>query len=260
VTSECKKFTLNLKIINFASPTARFTSLLSNNGMDDGCDVAGNFAFVLHDLRESVDTAWVPITVRSLLQHRKGCVYVMDYSHFANVTSISSLTPHFDGIAAVLTTKLQNVGNFDREYIFGHGFGSRLAVEAGMRVGHNSIDRMDLCDPTGEFDVEVLQTRNIYKDFCPSQDLSMQTSTPNQQPRTLLASIQATIKELTSTTATRTSAWVIVATHNLLVQPSLLAAMACVHISTTLLSSMTLSLITTTAADQVGCPRTPPAT
>jgi hypothetical protein len=114
---------------------------LSNTAEDDGCDSAGKFAFILHDWLESVKTEWVPITVRSLLQHRTGCVYVMDYSHFANVTSINTLRANFDGIASVLTTKVQNIGNFDREYFFGQGFGSRLAVATGLKIGNEIIDR-----------------------------------------------------------------------------------------------------------------------
>lgn len=98
----------------------------------------------------------MPITVRSLLEHRTGCVYVVDYSVFANVSSVTLLSPHFGGIASVLTTKVQSVGNFDREYLFGHGFGARLAIEAGRRIGNSLIDRMDLCDPTGPtFDMNV---------------------------------------------------------------------------------------------------------
>ena len=131
-------------------PTNRFISPLNNSAEDDRCDVAGNFAFVLHGLRESIKTEWVAITARSLLQYRTGCVYFMDYSYFANVSSISALSPHFQGIATVLTTKVKNIGNFDREYFFGQGFGSRLAVETGLRIGNNTIDRMDLCDPAGE--------------------------------------------------------------------------------------------------------------
>jgi hypothetical protein len=92
------------------------------------------------------------ITVRSLLQHRTGCVYVMDYSKFANVSSYNDLLPHFAGIVSVLLKKVQSTGNYDRQYFFGSGFGSQLSVEVGKRIGNQSIARMDLCDPAGRFD------------------------------------------------------------------------------------------------------------
>lgn len=151
VIFDVHSFTEILIFLCFHRPTTRFVSVLNNTASDDGCNPAGNFTFIVHDWLESVDTAWVPITVNSLIQHRTGCVYVMDYSHFANVAVYTNLSPNFKGIADVLTKKVTFIENYDRQYFFASGFGSRLSVEAGKRIGNQTIDRMDLCDPTGRF-------------------------------------------------------------------------------------------------------------
>lgn len=61
------------------------------------------------------------------------------------------LLPYFSSLSEVLTKKFNQIGNFERQYCFGFSFGARLCAEAGIRVGNQSIDRMDLCDPAGEF-------------------------------------------------------------------------------------------------------------
>lgn len=66
----------------------------------------------------------------------------MDFYPFASDASLvgyMNLTSHFDGLSEVLYRRLQQ---FERQQfgpqrglVFGHSFGSRVAVEAGHRFG-----------------------------------------------------------------------------------------------------------------------------
>jgi hypothetical protein len=99
---------------------------------------------------ESIDTPWVPTTISQLLKHRGGCVFFMDYSNYANLPEYFQLLRHFKFISTVLSRKLRLIGNYDRQYCFGFSFGSRLCVDAGLKLGKQLIGRMDLCDPAGK--------------------------------------------------------------------------------------------------------------
>lgn len=105
---------------------------------------------VVHGWMESIDTPWVQTTIAQLLKHRGGCVVFMDYSRFANVEEYFQLVRHFKFISAALTRKFRSIGNYDRQYCFGFSFGSRLCVDAALRLGRQRLWRMDLCDPAGE--------------------------------------------------------------------------------------------------------------
>ena len=106
---------------------------------------------IVHGWTEGFVTSWVQPIVSNLLRHRGGCVFFMDYSKYSNVSNYFALTPHFDGISAVLLKKIQQIGNFDRQFFFCFSFGSRLCIDAGLKLGNQSIARMDLCDPAGRF-------------------------------------------------------------------------------------------------------------
>lgn len=73
----------------------------------------------------------------------------MDYSNFSIVADYFKLNSHFFNIARVLVKKIKQVGNYDRLFLFGFSFGSRLCFEAGAQIGHQVIDRIDACDPAG---------------------------------------------------------------------------------------------------------------
>lgn len=90
-------------------------------------------------------------TVKNLLVHRGGCVIFMDYSKFSIVSDYFNLTPLFDEIAGVLLRKIKQIRSYDRLFLYGFSFGSRLCFEAGARLGYPLIDRIDACDPAGEF-------------------------------------------------------------------------------------------------------------
>lgn len=114
-----------------------------------GCDVDGNYAVVVHGWKESVATSWVKDTIDNLMYHRGGCIVFMDYSNYSLVTEYRRLRPHFNGIAKLLLRKVKQIGNYERLFMFGFSFGSRLCFEVGAQLGHQVIDRIDACDPTG---------------------------------------------------------------------------------------------------------------
>lgn len=76
----------------------------------------------------------------------------MDYSNFSSVTDYFNLTPRFEDIAGVLAKKIRQIRSYDRLFLFGFSFGSRLCFEAGAQLGYPQIDRIDACDPAGNFD------------------------------------------------------------------------------------------------------------
>lgn len=117
---------------------------------EQGCDPSGNFSIIVHGWLEGIGTTWAGLTVSNLLKYRGGCVFFMDYSRYANVSRYLALTPHFQGISSVLLKKVKQIGNYDQLYVFGFSFGSRLAIDVGLKLGNQSISRMDICDPAGE--------------------------------------------------------------------------------------------------------------
>lgn len=114
-----------------------------------GCDPAGNFAIVVHGWKESIWTPWVADLIKKLNQHRGGCVIFMDYSKYSIVADYFVLARRFDDISAILLKKVKQIGNYDRLFMFGFSFGSRLCFEVGAQLGHQLIERIDACDPAG---------------------------------------------------------------------------------------------------------------
>lgn len=108
---------------------------------------------IAHGWSEGIITPWVPMTVRNLLKFRGGCVFVMDYSTYSNVSDYFTLTPHFAGISAVFLKKFKQVANYDRQYCFGFSFGGRLCIDVGLKIGNQTIDRMDICEPAGKLEI-----------------------------------------------------------------------------------------------------------
>lgn len=122
------------------------------------CDRNGLFAFVIHGWDESIKTDWVIDTISNLTYHRGGCVIVMDYSRFAKQPYVT-LATQFNPLTRVLVKKIQQAtSNYENLYLFGFSFGSRLAFEAGARIGKRRIERIDACDPAGPGFDEILTT------------------------------------------------------------------------------------------------------
>jgi alpha-beta hydrolase superfamily lysophospholipase len=139
--------------LRFSRPTQRFVSNFSSTLAQQGCDPNGNVAMIVHGWNEGVTTGWANETISKLLQKRGGCVFFMDYSKYAVVSDYFALVSNFKSISAVLVKKLQQIANYDRQFLFGFSFGSRLCIDAGFKIGNKVIARMDLCDPASKFTV-----------------------------------------------------------------------------------------------------------
>lgn len=90
----------------------------------------------------------------------------MDYSKFSEVSSFVRLVPHFHSIADLLLRKIKQIGNYDRMFLFGFSFGSRLCFEAGAKLGRQVIDRIDACDPAGpmfDFNIRTVDPKKAAK-------------------------------------------------------------------------------------------------
>ena len=107
------------------------------------------FTIILHGWLERINTTWVNDTISKLIQHRGGCVFFMDYSNYSTQWNYFDLVSHFDGLSALLTKKMHQIGNYERQLCYGFSFGARLCVDAGINVGEQQIGRMDLCELTG---------------------------------------------------------------------------------------------------------------
>lgn len=77
-------------------------------------------------------------------------MFYMDYSNFST-GGYYDLTPHHDGISAVLTKKIISFENNDNILLYGFSFGARLAIDAGIESGLKGyeIDKIYACEPAG---------------------------------------------------------------------------------------------------------------
>lgn len=79
-------------------------------------------------------------------ENRGGCLICMDYGPYASDNFVR-LVRHFDAIAHVLTLHLLEMEQYgfdlNNGYLFGFSFGGQLVVEAGHRIGEQSINQID---------------------------------------------------------------------------------------------------------------------
>lgn len=137
-----------LKSLSLLSGDAQKTTF-NRNLTSHGCKADGNYAIVVHGWHESIRTPWVEDLISNLILNRGGCVIFMDYSRHGNAVNYNLLVRKFDSLAAVLLKKVKQIGNYDRLFMFGFSYGARLSFEAGARLGHQKIERIDACDPAG---------------------------------------------------------------------------------------------------------------
>lgn len=152
-------------ILYSSRPNKRFVSTFATTMTQQGCSPTGNFAVVVHGYNETVNTGWVNATISNLLKYRGGCVFFMDYSKYAVVANYVDLFYNFNNISPVLQKKIKQIGNYDRLYLFGFSYGSRLAIDAGKKIGTQLISRMDLCDPASEWTRKWLEKHFFMLNF-----------------------------------------------------------------------------------------------
>lgn len=153
-------------------------------------------------------------TIKNLRHYRGGCVIFMDYSQFAVTGDYFNLTPHFDDIASVLLRKIKQIKIYDRLFLYGFSFGSRLCFEAGAQLGNRLIDRIDACDPAGKlygsFQLNFINFLDKVLDLIRTEEQLIQSSLPKM----LFVLTQALIKEQTSTIVIKIFVWESVESHN----------------------------------------------
>ena len=117
------------------------------------CDPDGKFAMVVHGWKENCyDEPWILELFENLKEFRGGCIICMDYYKYSRL-GYGGLAPKFDSIATVLTKKLKLLHDegmkYENLFMWGFSFGGQLIVEAGRRIGNQSIDSIDTCDMAG---------------------------------------------------------------------------------------------------------------
>lgn len=112
-----------------------------------GCKSNESFALATHGWLASKNDPWVAPLINNLINHRGGCIIIMDYSKIGNVVNYFALTPHFANISAVLLKKLKQLEseNFDpaKGFMFGFSFGARLVIDAASKFGFQRFKNID---------------------------------------------------------------------------------------------------------------------
>jgi hypothetical protein len=107
----------------------------------------------VHGWKESCSNRkWVQELLENMHEFRGGCVICMDYFRYSRL-GYGEMIPRFDSIASVLTKKLQSLHQqgmqYENLFMWGFSYGGQLVVEAGKRIGNQSVDRIDTCDMAG---------------------------------------------------------------------------------------------------------------
>lgn len=117
------------------------------------CDPNGLYTIIVHDFNEDSSEYWISVIGYDFVTYRGGCVIAIDYSKYAKLQYLE-LSDHFYGIRDVLVKMMKSIGNPSRQLCFGQGVGARLCEKAGTKFAAETgtqIDRMELCDPAGEY-------------------------------------------------------------------------------------------------------------
>lgn len=124
-----------------------FTSTFNQTLESQGCKSNESFALATHGWLASKNDPWVAPLIDNLINHRGGCIIIMDYSKIGNIVNYFALTPHFANISAVLLKKLKQLEseNFDpaKGFMFGFSFGARLVIDAASKFGFQRFKNID---------------------------------------------------------------------------------------------------------------------
>lgn len=120
------------------------------------------------------DSEYALSLIENFLAVRGGCVVYVDYTYYTNNWNYAELVLRdFYPISNVVLTKVQQVGNYNRIFMYGFSFGARVAVQVGMAGTNGQIGKMHLCEPdailfnnaadpkTAAKSVECIHTSNV---------------------------------------------------------------------------------------------------
>lgn len=123
-----------------------FVSTFNESLVDRGCDVAGNFSFVVHGWVGS-RASWILDLIDNLKTFRGGCIIFMNYSYYSDRPNYFESISHFRPVSNVLLKKLKQLRNEgisgDSIFMFGFSFGGRIAIEAAVKFGKQEIFQID---------------------------------------------------------------------------------------------------------------------
>lgn len=112
-----------------------------------GCGVNGKFAFIVHGWLSS-NESWQFRLVEKFQKYRGGCIIVVDWGKFSDYSTYNEiLLIHFPGMSALLTRKLKQITSGgvspDNIYMYGHSYGARIVIDAGLNFGTRKISSID---------------------------------------------------------------------------------------------------------------------
>lgn len=102
--------------------------------------------------------------VNNFLSARGGCVILMEYSYYSQYPRpYTDVAYRYFWLRDIFVNALKMFENYERMFVFGFSFGSRIAIGAGaVLTGQNrgipQLPNLHLCDPAGpEFDYITLR-------------------------------------------------------------------------------------------------------
>uniref|UniRef100_A0A336MCU2 CSON015091 protein n=1 Tax=Culicoides sonorensis TaxID=179676 RepID=A0A336MCU2_CULSO len=116
---------------------------------------SSQYSIVIPGWREHCSTSYVRKAIKNLHKFRGGCVICMDYTNYSFTQNYKCLYNAFKEIRYSLYLfylMLEKGGvQFKDLYVFGHSFGSQIALQASTMIGNKRIGAIDACDPAGIF-------------------------------------------------------------------------------------------------------------
>lgn len=123
-----------------------FISTFNEPLSDQGCDVTGNFSFIVHGWIGS-NAPWISTLIDNLKFFRSGCVVFMNYSRYSDLPNYFESISHFKPVSNVLLKKLIQLDSEgvsgDSIFMFGFSYGGRIVIEAGANFGPQKINQID---------------------------------------------------------------------------------------------------------------------
>lgn len=132
---------------NLIPSSSSFTWKKNTNLTSQGCDKNGKFAFVTHGITGAKGICWIPELIRKLLQYRGGCVIYLNWKKYSDPLMLPFIYYKWEKVSDVLAKKLFQLESEgvspDNMYLYGHSFGARISIQAGLTFGKNKIAQID---------------------------------------------------------------------------------------------------------------------
>lgn len=141
----CDEYEDKIKFVLFNNGNSS-VSTFNTSMSQQGCDMNGNFSIVTHGWLGS-SSPWIRDLINNLSQYRHGCIVFMNYSYYSDRGNYLEVITHFIPISNLLARKMRQINDngasSDNIFMFGHSFGGRIVVEAGLLFGLDRIGQID---------------------------------------------------------------------------------------------------------------------